>query len=117
MQLVATGKLDFNEWMDLATSDPEAFELRRRQMVYALIEGSPHERRHRLRCLQWRIDRVREQSSTPLAGCLSLYEMMWDSLLGEGGLAEALNQAAGHPTAQTPRSADIVQFPPPTPNN
>ncbi len=117
MKAVTMGKLDFNEWMDLANSDPEAFELRRRQMVHALIERSPHERRHRLRCLQWRIDRVRERSSTPMAGCLSLYGMMWDSLLGEGGLAEALNQAAGHPTAHTPRSATVVQFPPAPPNN
>lgn len=111
MSLPISGRLDFNEWMDLASSDPETFEARRRQMVQELIERSPPERRHRLRCLQWRIDRIRDRSGTPLAGCLSLYEMMWDSLLGDGGLVEAINRGVGHPPQRRPKTAEIVHLP------
>lgn len=106
------GKLDFNEWKDLALSDPVAFEARRRAAVQELIDRSPRDRRERLRCLQWRIDQVRERSRNPMAGCLSLYGMMWDALLGEGGLAETLNQFSGRAEPVLPRcSAEVVPLP------
>ncbi|GAB4347614.1 MAG: hypothetical protein Kow006_07530 [Gammaproteobacteria bacterium] len=111
------GTWDFNDWMELASSDPEAFEARREEAIEALIEDSPAERRHRLRCLQWRIDRVRERSSSPLAGCISVYEMMWDSLLGDGGLVEALHEAAGATPRRPQRTAQVVTLSPRTPQN
>lgn len=114
MDVSVAGDLDFNAWQDLARRDPAAFEARRREAVQALIERSPSERRERLRCLQWRIDRVRERSHTPMAGCLSLYGMMWDSLLGSGGLAETLREFSGTrcPVPEA-RSARILHFPAP----
>ena len=33
---------------------------------------------------------VRQRSRTPLAACIRMSEMMWDSLLGEGGLRDTL---------------------------
>lgn len=117
MSTLTSGKWDFNEWMNLASSDPEAFEARRQQVVHELIEESPRERRQRLRCLQWRIDQVRQRSSTPMAGCISLYGMMWESLLGDGGLAEALNQAAGASPPRPRKSAHIVPLALPSSRN
>jgi len=35
----------------------------------------PH--RERLRGLQWRIDRLREQASNPLAACVQISNLMW----------------------------------------
>ncbi len=106
------GEIDFNEWMDLAHRDPAAFEARRREVVDELIDQSPKDRRERLRGLQWRIDKVRERSASPMAGCLSLYGMMWDSLAGSGGLVEQLNHFRGHPRRQRERRrAAIVPFP------
>lgn len=112
MKALAAGNLDFNEWMDLASRDPAAFEARRRAAVEEVIEHSPRGRREQLRRLQWRIDKVRERSQNPLAGCLSLYGMMWDSLLGDGGLAEVLNEFNGRsPAARTKVSAQILRLP------
>ncbi len=81
---------DFDEWRSLAKRDPEGFELARRRALDAVIAQAPESRRHRLRGLQWRVDRVRERSATPLAACISLSDMMWESFAGENGLIEAL---------------------------
>lgn len=107
MKTTGRGEWDFNEWLALAKRDPAAFELRRREAVQALIARSPQERQERLRRLQWRVDRVRERSASPLGSCMSLYRMMWDSLLGQGGLAEALIQAAT-PGARGPQRRAVV---------
>lgn len=112
MDILVANRLDFNEWMELASRDPDAFEARRREAVQELIDSSPRDRRERLRCLQWRIDRIREKSNNPMAGCLSLYGMMWDSVMGAGGLAEALNQfSGGVEPAEPRRNAEIIRFP------
>ena len=111
MQKLGTGSLDFNAWKDLASRDPAAFEERRNETVQALIERVPQERRARMWCLQWRIDQVRKRARTPMVSCLSVYGMMWDSLVGRGGLAEKLNQlGAGLEGTRPPRSAEIIRL-------
>ncbi|MEW5944101.1 MAG: DUF3135 domain-containing protein [Pseudomonadota bacterium] len=106
---------DFDEWAALAEADPAAFEAKRRQAIEDLIAQAPEHIRHRLRCIQWRIDRERERCRTPLAACLRLYSMMWDSVYGDGGLLWVLRQVAG--SGQLPaanrklaRSAEILSF-------
>ncbi|HEY5602268.1 MAG TPA: DUF3135 domain-containing protein, partial [Gammaproteobacteria bacterium] len=70
----------------------------------------------RLRCLQWKIDRVREKMPTPLAACVAISDMMWDSL-------DRLNQLYhdcqtvtykkhGKQTMQPLPQAQIIQFTP-----
>ena len=83
-------KVDIIDWATLAKEDPAAFEERRRQVIEDLISRAPIRLQHRLRCLQWRIDMERERSPNPLAACLRLYSMMWDSILSEGGFLRSL---------------------------
>lgn len=104
--------LIFDDWKDLAASDPEAFEQRRREVIEQFISSIPPERQLRLRRLQWRIDMERRRCSNPVQSCLSLYTMMWDSVYGSNGLQEALHHGLfGTPmTATGDRSADILSF-------
>ena len=71
---------DFDEWLELSKRDPESFEVRRLQSIEELMNSAPEERQHRLRCLQWKIDRVRDKMATPMAACVAISDMMWDSL-------------------------------------
>lgn len=82
--------IDFDEWRQLAQEDPEAFEKRRQAMIEIAIRTAPAERQHRLRGLQWRIDQERRRAPNPMAGCLKLSRMMWDTVQGEHGLLAAM---------------------------
>jgi hypothetical protein len=94
--------LDFDEWRTLASSDPEAFEAMRRKVLQAVIDRAPEKRRQRLQGLQWRVDQVRRRSSSPMAACISLSDMMWESFAGDKGLVEALRGTRQN----TPHQAD-----------
>lgn len=85
-------EIDFETWAQLAREDPEAFEARRREAIAELIESAPERSRERLRCLQWRIDQERRLARTPLAACMRISQMMWRSVLGEGGLQQRLDE-------------------------
>ena len=78
-------KIDFDEWVSLAKSDPEKFEAKRSEIIEAAISCHNPARQQRLRRLQWKIDQVRGLSPTPLAACIKISNMMWDSLSGPGG--------------------------------
>ncbi|MDH5327145.1 MAG: DUF3135 domain-containing protein [Gammaproteobacteria bacterium] len=78
-------KFNFELWAELSVKDPQAFEELRQQTVDEFIGSVAEERQERLRCLQWKVDRVRETQKTPLAACVAISDMMWDSL-------ERLNQ-------------------------
>ena len=83
-------ELDFDQAMELARTDPEAFEQYRQDVIEALIARAPERNRQHLRRLQWRIDQVRKRSSNPIAACVKLYRMMWDSFAGECGLIDTI---------------------------
>lgn len=109
----------FDDWADLARRDPVGFESARRKVLESLIESAPPARRRRLEGLQWQIDRERELADNPLSACLRLSSMMWDKVLGEGGLVEGLEQVAGErPLRERPvRQAEVLHFRrPPTSN-
>lgn len=109
MSVFAT--MDFEQWSSLAVKDPQAFEAQRCRLIDDFLTRIPSaQQQERLRRLQWRIDQVRDRSNNPMAACLSLYTMMWDRLLGEGGMLEALQgMEAGAP--QPLPNAEILQFP------
>ena len=71
---------NFDEWLELSKRDPQSFESRRLESIEEFINSVPEDKQHRLRCLQWKIDRVREKMPTPLAACVAISDMMWDSL-------------------------------------
>lgn len=107
---------EFDHWAQLAVVDPDAFEARRSRVIEDFISSVPPERQPRLRGLQWRIDQIRRTARTPLASCIRISRMMWDSVLGEGGLHEVLNIAldgrAPPQTAPVARlSAQVLLFP------
>ena len=98
--------LDFEQWSLLASLDPEEFENRRKALIDAVISKAPERRRQRLRGLQWRVDQVRSRSSNPLAACISLSDMMWESFAGTNGLVETLRGAKEEPERCEP-AADL----------
>lgn len=71
--------MDFERWAELATNDPEQFEEMRRAAIDEFLQSVSSERRQRLQRLQWRVDRVRERCSTPMAATIAISGMMWDS--------------------------------------
>jgi hypothetical protein len=95
----------FGDWVRLARTDPAAFESLRRGLIDNLIAEAPEERRTRLRCVQWRIDQERARAQTPLGACLRVSRMMWDSVLGGGGLVEQLHQLSDPPAPARPLPA------------
>ncbi len=99
---------EFDHWAQLAVADPDAFEARRSRLIEDFISSVPAERQPRLRGLQWRIDQIRRSSRTPLASCIRISRMMWDSVLGEGGLHEVLNIALDDHS--TPRTAPVARL-------
>ena len=103
---------DFTSWMELAKHDPEAFERRRDTMLRDVINSAPEDKQTRLRRLQWRIDQARHHCKTPMAACLNLYGMMWDSMLAPKGLIDQLRTLTDEPAdaAQHDTSAKILPF-------
>lgn len=79
-QFHSTGSLDFDFWKQLAKDDPVAFEALRREKVEQLIAQAPETQRRRLLGLQWQIDQTRKLAAGPMASCLAISNMMWDSL-------------------------------------
>ena len=102
----------FDQWVSLARHDPNAFESARRQVLQSLIESAPLSQRRRLDGLQWQIDRERERADNPLGACLKISSLMWDKVLGEGGLVDNLEQLAGvKPVCEQPtRQATVLPF-------
>lgn len=75
-----TDRLDFEFWMQLAKDDPEAFENTRQEKIEQFINQAPAGQRRRLQGLQWQIDQARKLAGSPMASCLAISNMMWDSL-------------------------------------
>ncbi len=71
--------IDFEQWAQLARHDPHAFEQLRHRLLDAYITRSSSAHQDRLRRLQWRIDRLREQASNPMSACVQISNLMWDT--------------------------------------
>ena len=105
--------IDFDQFSKLAKSDPEAFEVKRAEVIEQMIQRMPAHKQQRMRCLQWKIDQVRKQAGNPMAACIKLSEMMWDSLVGPGGLREVLERV-GERNFEPPAKASVLEFQPKT---
>jgi hypothetical protein len=99
-------EMGFDEWKALAQNDPATFEAKRRQCIEALIGSAPEEKRRRLRGLQWQIDQTRSLARTPMASCIAISNMMWDSLYQLNQHQRELAHAA--PAKQSVRPAASV---------
>jgi hypothetical protein len=108
--LRTASEFDFSHWSRLARQDPPEFERQRQLAIDELIGRLPEHRRLRMRRLQWRVDQVRRRAGTPMAACLALSRMMWDSVLAEDGLLHALQgRLPDHPLPGT-RQATVLPF-------
>lgn len=103
------GGFDFDAWAELARTDPEAFETERTNIIVATISAAPARNREQLERLQWKLDRIRDTAPNPLAACIRMQELLWESVLGEDGLVARLNQLPRNEKSPRP-SAEIVDF-------
>jgi len=87
-------QMNFDDWLNLAMNDPEAFEIARTDAIQGFLASVPLRNRQRLTGLQWRIDMMRNQSKTPMAACQAIYSMMWDKLAGDHGMLDGLKALA-----------------------
>ncbi len=104
---------DFDEMARLATEDPDGFERRREQLLAAVIEQASPDLQRRLKGLQWQVDQVRMTTSNPMASCIRISQMMWDSVLEKDGLLENLQRlhyAEQSQQQQTKQTATVVQL-------
>lgn len=72
--------VDFDEMLALAKSDPATFEAKREEYIESFFSSLPAEKQKRLRGLQWQIDQTRQLARTPMASCIAISNLMWDSL-------------------------------------
>ncbi len=111
-----TAHYDFDHWRQLAEQDPAAFEALRRRILDEAISAAPGRRQERLRRLQWRIDQTRRTAANPLAACLRISAMMWESVSGPQGLVRTMNLLANRwdgvprPLPQR-RAGRVLRFP------
>lgn len=104
-------RVDFDQWLKLANTDMSAFEALRRATINQVIEQAPKEQQDRLRRLQWRIDQERRRCKSPMEACIRISRMMWDQMMGEGGLVERLHELTNREFAGTMsrrRSAKVI---------
>lgn len=106
-----SNEFNFGTWMALWKDSPETFESLRLKRINAYIESVPERNRERLRCLQWKIERVRERAANPLAATIAISEMMWSSFndLGEH-YRELAAFVEGRQPLRTRRSATVLPF-------
>jgi len=71
-------EFNFDDWAALARRDPEAFNLRRDQVVNEACERLGDRSATAISGICWRIDVERQRCSTPMQLCLKLTSLMWD---------------------------------------
>lgn len=103
---------DFDTWAKLASNNPHAFELERRLLLERAIMRAPADKQQRLRCLQWKLDQIRNLASTPMAACLQINRLLWENIISEHGLLHNLQrlQSWERPNNTDPATAEILQF-------
>ena len=107
-------QMKFDDWLQLAMNDPDAFEAARTAAIQGFLSSTPAHARQRLTGLQWRIDMMRERSKTPMAACQAIYSMMWDKLAGDHGMLDSLKVFTdeGFDSLKPRHNADILPFQP-----
>ena len=103
---------DFDAWAKLARKDPQAYELERKLLIERAIMRAPAGKQQRLRCLQWKLDQIRNLASTPMAACLQINQLLWESIASEHGLLHCLQrlQSGNYPGTDKQTTAKILQF-------
>jgi hypothetical protein len=105
-------RLAFDGWASLAREDPQAFEQQRLHVLEQAILEAPERLQQRLRCLQWKLDRIRETAATPLAASIRMQQLLWDNVTGPRGLLASLQGGENPGSSEKPPaiSAKILDF-------
>jgi len=110
--LAAAQRIDFDHWLKLAKTNPDDFEQLRSQTVAACIANSSSAHQERLHKLQWRVDRIRDISSNPMAACIKISGLMWSTFHQLGDIYNHLDNCnKGKPTPPLSQ-AQILPFSP-----
>lgn len=102
---------NFDEWVSLAATDFPAFETQRSRVIEAAIRQAPARNQQRLRCLQWKLDQIRNTARTPMVACLRMNRMLWEAVAGDTGLLASLQYATAggkHPATRRASTAKII---------
>lgn len=107
----AINDIDFEYWAILASTDPQKFEQLRQDKISAIIKKASGQHQQRLRGLQWRIDKIREQhKDSAMAACLAISGLMWETFEHLTKLLQS--QAENGLSAPTPPiQTNIIPFP------
>lgn len=101
----------FEEWAELAQTDPKAFEQQRQHYIESFLATVPNKQRDRLERLQWRIDMERRLAATPLSACVRISRMMMDSVYGKDGLVSAIKGEIDRSSAPAAKVIEIARPP------
>lgn len=97
-----------DQLIKLAQSNPTKLEEIRLREIEALISSAPEDMQRRLRGLQFQIDCRRQLHKTSLGSCISISQMMHESV---GKLNSALHGLAATEEAPRGQTAEIIEFP------
>jgi len=106
-------RINFDHWLELAKTNPDDFEQLRSQTLAACIARSSSAHQERLRRLQWRVDRIRDVSSNPMAACVKISGLMWNTFHQLGDVYNHLDASEPGPSRVPLPHAKILPFSPP----
>jgi len=110
MTLSADLVIDFERWAALAKNNPQEFEAKRAELLESYIQLAPVAKQQRLRCLQWKVDQIRNNAGSTFHAALKINQLMWESLMGKGGLYDALETLLEGKEPSF-REAKVLRFP------
>ena len=103
---------NFDEWVELAKEDPDAFEERRDALLKQAIEQAPLHFRKKLHGLQFQVDMIRERSAHPMGACVRISSLMMDSLFAnESGRRAGKTEAPDRGPRGGFRENNLIPFP------
>ncbi len=106
-------KFDFDEWHELAKTDPAAFDAKYKEVIENFISNAPESRQQGLRRLQWRIE-MESQKKSSQPSYIRIYDMMMESVFGERGLVESVRALTDVDSCfyddSKLKSADVLSF-------
>jgi hypothetical protein len=82
-------EFNFDEWAELAKTDPAEFEQRRKKALRVAVEQAPARQRRKLEGTLFRIEANRARAKNPLHHAILASQMMWAAF---EQMRESLNQ-------------------------
>jgi hypothetical protein len=98
-----------DQMLMLAKENPDVLETILEREIESLINSAPKDMHHRLRGLQFQINAKRRLCKTPMAACIQISLMMFDSF---HELNDTLSGRIAKPTqSEQNKTARVLRFP------